>query len=80
MDRNRRFFISLLIILTLFFMQFSLKAGPIDKPEFAARRARFIEKIPDGVAIILGAQTPTGDFFRTMTSTILRVLRFLILF
>ena len=42
-------------------------AGPLlfDKAEYAARRARLIEKIPDGVAVLLGA-TPTtgGEFFQ----------------
>ena len=42
-------------------------AGPLlfDKSEYAARRARLMEKIPDGVAILLGA-TPTtgGEFFQ----------------
>ena len=42
-------------------------SGPLlfDTSEYAARRARLIEKIPDGVAILLGA-TPTtgGEFFQ----------------
>ena len=42
-------------------------AGPLlfDKAEYAARRARLTEKIPDGVAILLGT-TPTtgGEFFQ----------------
>ncbi|GAF99864.1 unnamed protein product, partial [marine sediment metagenome] len=32
-----------------------------DKSEYATRRAKFMEKIPDGVAVILGATTPTSD-------------------
>jgi len=32
-----------------------------DKSEFAARRSRLMEKIPDGAAIILGAQSPKGN-------------------
>jgi Xaa-Pro aminopeptidase len=32
-----------------------------DKKEYAARRARLMEKIPDGVAVFLGAATPAGD-------------------
>ncbi len=40
----------------------SLLAGNLfDKSEYAARRIKFIEKIPDGVAIILGATTPVSD-------------------
>jgi Xaa-Pro aminopeptidase len=42
-------------------------SGPLlfDKPEYAARRAKLAEKIPDGVAVLLGA-TPTtgGEFFQ----------------
>lgn len=40
----------------------SLAAGTLffDKAEYAARRAKFMEKIPDGVAVILGAQLPTS--------------------
>ena len=33
-----------------------------DKAEYAARRARLMEKIPDGVAVILGAQ-PRADYY-----------------
>jgi Xaa-Pro aminopeptidase len=41
----------------------SLSAGLLfDKAEYAARRAKFMEKIPDGVAIILGAQPLAGYF------------------
>ncbi|MFC2167032.1 aminopeptidase P N-terminal domain-containing protein [Acidobacteriota bacterium] len=38
-----------------------------DNDEFSARRTAFMEQIPDGIAIILGAVTPTGDshFFQT---------------
>jgi len=37
-------------------------AGPLlfDKAEYAARRARLMEKIPDGAAILLGATPATG--------------------
>jgi Xaa-Pro aminopeptidase len=41
----------------------SLRAGlPFDKSEFAARRAKLMEKIPDGIAVILGAQPVTGYY------------------
>jgi Xaa-Pro aminopeptidase len=42
-------------------------AGPLlfDKSEYAARRARLIEKIPDGVVVLLGATPATGgEFFQ----------------
>ena len=35
-----------------------------EKAEYAARRARLLEKIPDGVAVIWGAQTP-GNYYPT---------------
>lgn len=36
--------------------------GPLlfEKSEYAARRARLMDKIPDGAAVILGAQPPAG--------------------
>ncbi|MGE5361183.1 MAG: aminopeptidase P N-terminal domain-containing protein [Bacteroidales bacterium] len=41
------------------------KPLPFDRGEYAARRARLIDKIPDGVAILLGAPLPTGgEFFQ----------------
>src|SRR5512139_2264417 len=33
-----------------------------DKAEYAARRAKLMEKIPDGVAVILGAQ-PLANYY-----------------
>ena len=38
-----------------------------ENAEFSARRTKFMEQIPDGIAIILGANTPPGDshFFQT---------------
>jgi Xaa-Pro aminopeptidase len=40
----------------------ALAAGPLlfDKSEYAARRQKLMEKIPDGAAILLGAIPPTG--------------------
>jgi Xaa-Pro aminopeptidase len=39
-----------------------LTAGvPFDAKEYAARRARLIDKIGDGAAIVLGASTPASD-------------------
>jgi len=37
-------------------------AGPFDKTEYAARRSRLMEKIPDGAAVFLGATTPADDY------------------
>ena len=41
----------------------SLSAAPLlfDKQEYAARRSRLMEKIPDGIAVFLGATAPAGD-------------------
>lgn len=40
----------------------ALAAGPLvfEKSEYAARRARVMDRIPDGAAIFLGAQPPAG--------------------
>lgn len=44
------------------FLSSTLTAGTLlfDKAEYAARRAKFMEMIPDGIAIILGAQPLTS--------------------
>jgi Xaa-Pro aminopeptidase len=44
------------------FLSSTLTAGTLlfDKAEYAARRAKLMEKIPDGVAVILGAQPLTS--------------------
>jgi Xaa-Pro aminopeptidase len=41
----------------------ALSAAPLlfDRQEYTARRSRLMDKIPDGIAIILGATTPAGD-------------------
>jgi Xaa-Pro aminopeptidase len=36
-------------------------ASLFDKKEYAARRSRLMDKIPDGAAVFLGAATPAGD-------------------
>jgi Xaa-Pro aminopeptidase len=41
---------------------FAIPGSLIDNAEYAARRARLMEEIPDGVAIIPGATTPTADY------------------
>ncbi len=40
----------------------AMQAGPLhfDKAEYAARRQKLMEKIPDGAAVLLGATPPTG--------------------
>jgi Xaa-Pro aminopeptidase len=55
------------LLLLLTFGASAFAAGPLlfDKAEYAARRAKLVEKIPDGVAILLGATLPTGgEFFQ----------------
>jgi Xaa-Pro aminopeptidase len=52
------------VILVLLALGVATPAGastPYDKAEYAARRARLLEKIPDGAAIFLGAATPHSD-------------------
>lgn len=50
------------LILTLVFFARTVSAGSLfDKSEYAARRGRLMDKIPDGVAVFLGAATPAGD-------------------
>jgi len=65
--RNPRFKISISSAF-LFFTAVSYAAGPLlfDKSEYAARRARLMERIPDGAAILLGAGPATGygEFFQ----------------
>lgn len=39
----------------------AVAAALFDKKEYAARRSRLIEKIPDGAALFLGAATPGAD-------------------
>jgi Xaa-Pro aminopeptidase len=40
----------------------ALAAGVFEKAEYAARRLKLMEKIPDGAAVFLGASTPAGDW------------------
>ncbi|HSA96016.1 MAG TPA: Xaa-Pro peptidase family protein [Acidobacteriota bacterium] len=50
-------------ILVLAILARALPAAPLlfDRTEYAARRSRLMDKISDGVAIILGATAPAGD-------------------
>ncbi len=50
-------FLSLVLL-----VQLSIAGEFFPKSEYAARRSQLMEKIPDGVAIILGAATPVSDF------------------
>ena len=61
----KRQLLALIILLLAPLLVFS--GQDFDNDEFASRRAKFMEQIPDGIAIILGAVTPTGDshFFQT---------------
>jgi Xaa-Pro aminopeptidase len=42
-------------------LQTASAAGLFDNKEYAARRSRLMEKIPDGAAVFLGAPAPAGD-------------------
>ncbi len=48
------------IFITVLLSASTLSADLFEKSEYAARRAKLMEKIPDGVAIILGAQPKPG--------------------
>lgn len=54
------------VVALVFILVSSLPAAGLrfDKSEYAARRARLLEKIPDGVAVIWGAQPP-GNYYPT---------------
>ncbi|UCC39324.1 MAG: aminopeptidase P N-terminal domain-containing protein [Candidatus Aminicenantes bacterium] len=54
---TKRFRIGSLVVLGILLVCSSLSASMFTKEEYAARRARLMEKIPDGVAIILGAKS-----------------------
>ncbi|MGB7294805.1 MAG: Xaa-Pro peptidase family protein [Candidatus Aminicenantales bacterium] len=53
---------AVLILAVAVLLSSTLTAGTLlfDKAEYAARRAKFMERIPDGVAVILGAQPLTS--------------------
>ncbi len=59
MTKKAVIFVSVMIVILAF--QSSLAGSIFDKSEYAARRIKFMEKIPDGVVIILGATTPVSD-------------------
>jgi len=49
--------------LLLMFSAVFVSAAPLlfDRQEYAARRSRLMDKIPDGIAVFLGATAPSGD-------------------
>jgi len=53
--------ISIMVSLLFISIQIPCAEQGFDKSEYAARRAKLMEKIPDGVAVILGATTPASD-------------------
>lgn len=53
--------VSLHIMLVFILTQHCYAENWFDKSEYDARRAKFMEQIPDGVAVILGATTPASD-------------------
>ena len=54
---SRNFWVLLLVFLIT---ASSLSGSLFDKSEYAARRQRMMEKIPDGIVVIWGAQSQTG--------------------
>lgn len=52
----RQIRIAFMSMLAVLFLIATLSAGYFEKSEYAERRKKLMEKIPDGVAIILGAQ------------------------
>ena len=59
---NKRL-LCLIWVLLLTISAQALSAAPLlfDKKEYAARRSRLMDKIPDGIAVFLGAATPASD-------------------
>jgi len=50
-----------LVLLTAVLVRAASADSLFSKSEYAVRRARLMEKIPDGVAVFLGAATPAND-------------------
>ncbi|MDP2914492.1 MAG: Xaa-Pro peptidase family protein, partial [Candidatus Aminicenantes bacterium] len=59
---NKRLMCFVWVLLLTISVQ-ALSAAPLlfDRKEYAARRSRLMDKIPDGIAVFLGAATPAGD-------------------
>lgn len=62
MKKQPSMFRFLLFLMIAILLSSTLTAGTLlfDKAEYAARRAKFMERIPDGIAVILGAQPLTS--------------------
>jgi len=58
---NQRFQALALIVATMVSVP-ALAAPPFDRTEYAARRSRLMDKVPDGAAVFLGATSPAGDY------------------
>jgi Xaa-Pro aminopeptidase len=57
---KKRNLILISIILFSLIISSTLSAGIFEKSEYAARRAKLMQAIPDGIAVILGAQLRVG--------------------
>jgi Xaa-Pro aminopeptidase len=57
---KRRWQVLFLILAAGVFVRSASAAATFDKKEYAARRARLMEKIPDGIAVFQGAVMPAG--------------------
>ena len=57
----------LVLLIVLFFISNSFAGPDFEKSEFASRRAKFMEKTPNGIAVILGASSPetSRQFFQS---------------
>jgi len=58
---KKRVFMFVAVMLMSLFIHHSLSADFFNKSEYASRRAKLMEQIPDGAAIVLGAAPPTSD-------------------
>ncbi|MFC1783612.1 aminopeptidase P N-terminal domain-containing protein [Planctomycetota bacterium] len=56
----RKILLTLVVTVSILVSTCPLSADLFEKSEYAARRAKLMEKIPDGAAIILGAQPKPG--------------------
>jgi Xaa-Pro aminopeptidase len=66
--RDRRRIAGIVVSLLCTALALPAAAGPLlfDRAEFAARRQKLMEKVPDGAIVLLGALPPTGysEFFQ----------------
>ena len=58
---RKNFLFSFIVLLLVFGVHASFAISDFPKSEYAARRSRMMKKIPDGVAIILGATSTFSD-------------------